>query len=113
MLFVKSSSLKFQGAFGSRKYRQAKASNGNETPFCPYGQPQFELSKSNYLVVLIRLASEAAEITLNSVNPLQQPNIALSYVTNDHDIIALRDGIISAYNVLENAEKDIIEDEYP
>ncbi|KAF3020003.1 hypothetical protein E8E15_007148 [Penicillium rubens] len=109
MLFVKSSSLKFQGAFGSRKYRQAKASNGNETPFCPYGQPH----KSNYLVVLIRLASEAAEITLNSVNPLQQPNIALSYVTNDHDIIALRDGIISAYNVLENAEKDIIEDEYP
>ncbi|KAJ5415239.1 hypothetical protein N7465_003934 [Penicillium sp. CMV-2018d] len=116
-------------------YRQAKASNGNKDPFCPYGQPHFELdficlfgsafqwhyptpSKGNYMTVmvdLVRPVSEPGEVTLNSADPLQQPNINLNYFNNDLDIIALREGIRFTYDVLKNGPgfKDIIEDEYP
>ncbi|CAI7635867.1 unnamed protein product [Penicillium crustosum] len=116
-------------------YRQAKASNGNKDPFCPYGQPHFELdfvclfgsafqwhyptpSKGNYITVmvdLVRPVSDPGEVTLNSADPLQQPNINLNYFNNDLDIIALREGIRYTYDVLKNGAgfKDIIEDEYP
>lgn len=116
-------------------YRQAKASNGNKDPFCPYGQPHFELdfvclfgsafqwhyptpSKGNYVTVmvdLVRPVSDPGEVTLNSADPLQQPNINLNYFNNDLDIIALREGIRYTYDVLKNGPgfKDIIEDEYP
>ncbi|OQD60519.1 hypothetical protein PENPOL_c022G01472 [Penicillium polonicum] len=116
-------------------YRQAKASNGNKDPFCPYGQPHFELdficlfgsafqwhyptpSKGNYMTVmvdLVRPVSDPGEVTLNSADPLQQPNINLNYFNNDLDIIALREGIRFTYDVLKNGPgfKDIIEDEYP
>ncbi|CAI7653929.1 unnamed protein product [Penicillium palitans] len=116
-------------------YRQAKASNGNKDPFCPYGQPHFELdfvclfgsafqwhyptpSKGNYMTVmvdLVRPVSDPGEVTLNSADPLQQPNINLNYFNNDLDIIALREGIRYTYDVLKNGPgfKDIIEDEYP
>ncbi|CAI7576050.1 unnamed protein product, partial [Penicillium viridicatum] len=116
-------------------YRQAKASNGNKDPFCPYGQPHFELdficlfgsafqwhyptpSKGNYVTVmvdLVRPVSDPGEVTLNSADPLQQPNINLNYFNNDLDIIALREGIRFTYDVLKNGRgfKDIIEDEYP
>lgn len=116
-------------------YRQAKASNGNKDPFCPYGQPHFELdfvclfgsafqwhyptpSKGNYMTVmvdLVRPVSDPGEVTLNSAEPLQQPNINLNYFNNDLDIIALREGIRYTYDVLKNGPgfKDIIEDEYP
>lgn len=117
------------------QYREAKASNGNKDPFCPYGQPHFELdfvclfgsafqwhyptpSKGNYVTVmvdLVRPVSEPGEVTLNSDDPLQQPNINLNYFNNDLDIIALREGIRYTYDVLKNGPgfKDIIEDEYP
>ncbi|CAI7624866.1 unnamed protein product [Penicillium discolor] len=116
-------------------YRQAKASNGNKDPFCPYGQPHFELDfvclfgsafqwhyptprKGNYITVmvdLVRPVSDPGEVTLNSADPLQQPNINLNYFNNDLDIIALREGIRYTYDVLKNGPgfKDIIEDEYP
>ncbi|KAJ5521440.1 Glucose-methanol-choline oxidoreductase C-terminal [Penicillium freii] len=116
-------------------YRQAKASNGNKDPFCPYGQPHFELdficlfgsafqwhyptpSKGNYVTVmvdLVRPVSDPGEVTLNSADPLQQPNINLNYFNNDLDIIALREGIRFTYDVLKNGPgfKDIVEGEYP
>ncbi|KAJ6009884.1 hypothetical protein N7522_004900 [Penicillium canescens] len=117
------------------QYRLAKSSNGNKDPFCPYGQPHFELdfvclfgsafqwhyptpSKGDYITVmvdLVRPVSEPGEVTLNSADPLQQPNINLNYFNNDLDIIAMREGIRYAYDVLKNGEgfKDIIESEYP
>lgn len=117
------------------QYRQAKASNGGKDPFCPYGQPHFELdfvclfgsafqwhyptpAKGNYITVmvdLVRPVSEGGEVTLNSADPLQQPNINLNYFNNDLDIIAIREGIRYAYDVLKNGDgfKDIIEAEYP
>ncbi|GLA79146.1 hypothetical protein AtubIFM55763_002067 [Aspergillus tubingensis] len=117
------------------QYRQAKASNGGRDPFCPYGQPHFEIDfvclfgsafqwhyptppKGNYITVmvdLVRPVSEPGEVTLNSAEPLQQPNINLNYYNNDLDIIAIREGIRYAYDVLKNGEgfKDIIEGEYP
>jgi choline dehydrogenase-like flavoprotein len=117
------------------QYRQAKSSNGNKDPFCPYGQPHFELdfvclfgsafqwhyptpSKGDYITVmvdLVRPVSDPGEVTLNSADPLQQPNINLNYFNNDLDIIAMREGIRYAYDVLKNGEgfKDIIESEYP
>ncbi|KAL3454196.1 hypothetical protein BJX65DRAFT_301982 [Aspergillus insuetus] len=116
-------------------YRQAKASNGSKDPFCPYGQPHFELdfvclfgsafqwhyptpAKGNYTTVmvdLVRPVSDPGEVTLNSADPLQQPNINLNYFNNDLDIIAIREGIRYAYDVLKNGEgfRDIIEAEYP
>jgi choline dehydrogenase-like flavoprotein len=119
----------------SPEYREAKASNGNKDPFCPYGQPHFELDfvclfgsafqwhyptprKGNYITVmvdLVRPVSEPGEVTLNSADPLQQPNINLNYFNNDLDIIAIREGIRYAYDVLKNGDgfKDIIVEEYP
>ncbi|KAL4922798.1 hypothetical protein BDW62DRAFT_215751 [Aspergillus aurantiobrunneus] len=117
------------------EYRAAKASNDGKDPFCPYGQPHFELdfvclfgsafqwhyptpAESNYITVmvdLVRPVSEGGEVTLNSADPLQQPNINLNYFNNDLDIIAIREGIRYAYDVLKNGDgfKDIIEAEYP
>lgn len=117
------------------QYRQAKALNGNKDLFCPYGQPHFELDfvclfgsafqwhypmpiKGNYVTVmvdLVRPVSDGGEVTLNSTDPLKQANINLNYFNNDLDIIALREGIRYAYDVLKNGDgfKEIIEGEYP
>lgn len=67
------------------------------------------------MVDLVRPVSDPGEVTLNSADPLQQPNINLNYFNNDLDIIAVREGIRYAYDVLKNGEgfKDIIESEYP
>lgn len=119
----------------SPEYRAAKAANDGLDPFCPYGQPHFELdfiplfgsafqwhfphpNKGSYMTVmvdLVRPVSEGGEVTLNSADPLQQANINLNYFNNDLDIIAMREGIRFSYDVLKNGEgfKDIIEDEYP
>ncbi|KAE8444154.1 hypothetical protein EG329_000842 [Mollisiaceae sp. DMI_Dod_QoI] len=119
----------------SPEYRKAKAANGGRDPFCPYGQPHFELdflplfgsafqwhfphpNKGSYMTVmvdLVRPVSEGGEVTLNSADPLQQANINLNYFNNDLDIIAIREGIRFAYDVLKNGEgfKDVVEDEYP
>ncbi|KAJ5154611.1 uncharacterized protein N7500_010050 [Penicillium coprophilum] len=117
------------------KYREAKASNGNKDPFCPYGQPHFELDffclfgsafqwhyptppKGHHITVmvdLVRPVSEGGEVTLNSADPLQQPNINLNYFNNDLDIIAIREGIRFSYDVLKHGKgfKDIVLGEYP
>ncbi|KAJ5748707.1 uncharacterized protein N7511_010403 [Penicillium nucicola] len=117
------------------EYRKAKAANGGVDPFCPYGQPHFELDfvcmfgsafqwhyptpkKGNYITVmvdLVRPVSEGGEVTLNSADALQQPNINLNYFNDELDIIAIREGIRYSYDVLMKGEgfKDIIEDEYP
>lgn len=119
----------------SPEYRAAKAANGGLDPFCPYGQPHFELdflplfgsafqwhfplpSKGSYMTVmvdLVRPVSEGGTVTLNSADPLQQANINLNYFADDLDIIALREGIRFAYDVLKHGDgfKDIVEDEYP
>ncbi|TPX12512.1 uncharacterized protein E0L32_000689 [Thyridium curvatum] len=119
----------------SPEYRKAKAANGGLDPFCPYGQPHFELdfiplfgsafqwhfphpNKGSYMTVmvdLVRPVSEGGEVTLNSDDPLEQASINLNYFNNDLDIIAIREGIRFAYDVLKNGEgfKDIVEDEYP
>ncbi|KAL4785399.1 hypothetical protein BJX76DRAFT_347043 [Aspergillus varians] len=119
----------------SPAYRQAKASNDNKDPFCPYGQPHFELdfvclfgsafqwhyptpNKGNYITVmvdLVRPVSDPGEVTLNSADPLQQPNINLNYFNNELDVIAIREGIRYSYDVLKNGDgfKDVIIDEYP
>ncbi|KAJ5215178.1 CAZyme family AA3 [Penicillium citrinum] len=75
-------------------------------------------SKGNYITVIVDLVHpvpEGGTVTLHSNDPLQQANINLNYFNNDLDIIAIREGIRSAYNVLKNGEgfKNIIEDEYP
>ncbi|KAJ5886263.1 uncharacterized protein N7473_008937 [Penicillium subrubescens] len=119
----------------SPEYRKAKAANNNLDPFCPQGQPHFELDfiplfgsafqwhfphplKGSYMTVmvdLVRPVSEGGEVTLNSADPLQQANINLNYFSNDLDIIAIREGIRFTYDVLKNGEgfKDIVEDDYP
>ncbi|KAG0307272.1 hypothetical protein BGZ98_000673 [Dissophora globulifera] len=116
-------------------YRQAKASNGGLDPFSPKGQPHFELDfvcmfgsafqwhypipkKGNYtsvVVDLVRPVSEGGEVTLNSADPLVQPNINLNFFSNDLDIIAMREGIRWAYDLLLHGDgfKDIVVDEYP
>ncbi|KAF2238240.1 GMC oxidoreductase [Viridothelium virens] len=119
----------------SPEYRAAKASNDDRDPFCPYGQPHFELdfvclfgsafqwhyptpSEGSYITVmvdLVRPVSEPGEITLNSVDPLQQANINLNYFNNDLDIIAIREGIRYAYDILKHGEgfQDIVLGKYP
>jgi choline dehydrogenase-like flavoprotein len=117
------------------EYRKAKAANGGVDPFCPYNQPHFELDfvcmfgsafqwhyptpkKGNYITVmvdLVRPVSEGGEVTLNSADALQQPNINLNYFNDELDIIAIREGIRYSYDVLMKGEgfKDIVEEEYP
>ncbi|CAK7205676.1 hypothetical protein SEUCBS139899_008455 [Sporothrix eucalyptigena] len=119
----------------SPEYRAAKAANGGKDPFCPYGQPHFELdflpifgsafqwhfplpTKGSHMTVmvdLVRPVSEGGTVTLNSADPLEQANINLNYFANDLDIIAIREGIRFAYDVLKHGEgfKDVVEDEYP
>ncbi|PWY71786.1 choline dehydrogenase [Aspergillus sclerotioniger CBS 115572] len=117
------------------KYRRAKAGNGGKDPFCPDGQPHFELDfvcmfgsafqwhyptpeTGNYITIvvdLVRPVSEPGEVTLNSSDPLVQPNINLNFFANDLDIIAMREGIRFTYDVLTKGDgfKYLVECEYP
>lgn len=117
------------------EYRKAKAGNGGLDPFSPQGQPHFELDfvcafgsafqwhyplpKSGdhitVMVDLVRPTYEGGEVTLNSADPLVQPNINLNYFDNELDIIAMREGIRFTYDVLTKGEgfKDLIVSEYP
>jgi choline dehydrogenase-like flavoprotein len=116
-------------------YRKAKAANGGLDPFSPEGQPHFELDfvsmfgtafqwhypvpkkgcYTSVVVDLVRPISDPGEVTLNSADPLVQPNINLNFFANDLDIIAMREGIRFSYDVLTKGEgfKDIVVDEYP
>ncbi|PYH88181.1 alcohol oxidase [Aspergillus ellipticus CBS 707.79] len=117
------------------EYRRAKAANGGKDPFCPEGQPHFELDfvcmfgsafqwhyptpkQGDHITVvvdLVRPVSEPGEVTLASADPLMQPNINLNFFANDLDIIAMREGIRFSYDVLTKGEgfRDLVEAEYP
>lgn len=117
------------------KYRAAKEANGGRDPFSPDGQPHFELdfvtmfgsafqwhyptpkkgSYTSVVVDLVRPVSEGGEVTLNSADPLIQPNINLNFFSNDLDIIAMREGIRFSYDILTKGDgfKDIVVGEYP
>jgi choline dehydrogenase len=116
-------------------YRAAKAANGGVDPFSPEGQPHFEIDfvcafgtafqwqypmpdEGSYITVmvdLVRPVYDGGEVTLNSADPLEQPNINLSFLSDELDIIALREGIRFAYDVLTKGDgfKDIVVDQYP
>ncbi|KAI1199216.1 hypothetical protein F5X97DRAFT_297110 [Nemania serpens] len=116
-------------------YRQRKAGNGGRDPFCPDGQPHFELDfvsmfgsafqwhypqpktgcHVSVVVDLVRPISEPGEVTLNSADPLVQPNINLNFFADELDIIAMREGIRFSYDVLTKGDgfKDIVVAEYP
>ncbi|KAF9382720.1 hypothetical protein BGX21_001749, partial [Mortierella sp. AD011] len=117
-------------------YRERKANNGGKDPFQPDGiRPHFELDfvcvfgsafqwhypvpkEGNYTSVVVdcvRTVSDPGEVTLNSSDPLIQPNINLNFFADDLDIIAMREGIRWTYDLLLNGDgfKDIVEKEYP
>ena len=115
-------------------YCRAKAANGGRDIFSPQGQPHFELdfvcmfgqafqwhyptpSEGDHLTVvvdLVRPISDPGEVTLNSTDPLEQPDINLNFFSNDLDIIAMREGIRFAYDVLMGEDfKHLIVGEYP
>ncbi|BBY09427.1 GMC family oxidoreductase [Mycobacterium marseillense] len=116
-------------------YCEAKAANGGVDPFSPEGQPHFELDfvpmfgsafqwqyptpeEGDHLTVmvdLVRPVSDGGTVTLNSADPLVQPNINLNFLANELDIIALREGIRFAYDVLTKGEgfKDLVISQYP
>ncbi|KIW26125.1 uncharacterized protein PV07_09250 [Cladophialophora immunda] len=117
------------------QYQKAKAANGGRDPFSPEGQPHFELDfvcmfgpafqwhfptpkHGNYITIvvdLVRPISDPGEVTLNSADPLVQPNINLNFFADDLDIIAMREGIRFTYDVLTKGDgfKDIVVKEYP
>lgn len=116
-------------------YREAKAANGGLDPFSPEGQPHFELdfvpafgsafqwqyptpSEGDHITVMVdivRPTYDGGNVTLNSVDPLEQPNIKLNYLSNELDIIGLREGVRFAYDILTKGDgfKDIVVGEYP
>ncbi|KAF9776094.1 hypothetical protein IL306_005759 [Fusarium sp. DS 682] len=117
-----------------QSYREAKAANGGLDPFGPKGQPHFELDfvgmfstafqwhypvpeKGNYMTVIVDLLRPLSEgqVTLNSSDPLVQPNINLNFFGNDLDILAMREGVRWTYDVLTtgNGFKDVVLGEYP
>ncbi|KAJ5088321.1 hypothetical protein N7456_011937 [Penicillium angulare] len=107
------------------QYVKTKAANGGKDPFVPLGQPHFELdfvcmfetafqwhlsvSKKGQhtcvVVDLVRPVSDLGEVTLNSADPLVQPNINLNFFSDDLDIIAMREGIRFSYDVLKRDEE--------
>lgn len=119
----------------SPEYRRAKDANGGKDPFCPDGQPHFELDfvamfgsafqwhyptpkegcYTSVVVDLVRPVSDSGEVTLNSSDPLVQPNINLNFFADELDIIAMREGIRFSYDVLTKGDgfKDIVVAEYP
>jgi choline dehydrogenase-like flavoprotein len=116
-------------------YREAKAANGGRDPFSPEGQPHFELdfvcafgsafqwqyptpTEGDHITVmvdLVRPVYDGGEVTLNSADPLTQPNISLNFLSNELDVIALREGIRFSYDVLTKGDgfKDLVVDQYP
>ncbi|KAK1248003.1 hypothetical protein MKX07_000891 [Trichoderma sp. CBMAI-0711] len=116
-------------------YSKAVAANGGKDPLCPDGQPHFELdfvamfgsafqwhfptpkegAHTTVVVDLVRPISKPGEVTLNSANHMDQPNINLNFFESELDIIAMREGIRFSYDLLTKGEgfKDLVVDEYP
>ncbi|KAF1983344.1 GMC oxidoreductase [Aulographum hederae CBS 113979] len=119
----------------SKEYRAAKTANGGIDPFGPGGQPHFEIDfvpmfcdafqwhiptppTGNYFTVivdLLRPLSRNGVVSLNSADPLVQPNINLNYFSDDLDLVALREGCRFVDDILMKGEgmRDIIEEDYP
>ncbi|KAF6822649.1 glucose-methanol-choline oxidoreductase (SMG1) [Colletotrichum plurivorum] len=117
------------------EYREYLEKNGGVDPFGPGGQPHFEIDfvpmfcdafqwhiptppQGDYFTVivdLLRPLSQNGTVTLNSTNPLEQPNININFFSNDLDLIAMREGVRFVDNIIMNGEgmKDIIESDYP
>jgi choline dehydrogenase len=116
-------------------YRAAKAANGGRDPFSPEGQPHFEIDfvcafgsafqwqyptpeEGDYITVmvdLVRPVYDGGDVTLNSADPLEQPVINLDFLSDELDIIGLREGIRFAYDVLTTGDgfKDLVVEQYP
>lgn len=116
-------------------YRRAKAANQGLDPFGPHGQPHFELDfvgmfssafqwhypvpkDGNYMTVivdLLRPVSKGGQVTLDSQDPLADPNINLNFFADDLDVVAMREGVRWTYDVLTNGAgfKDLVTAEYP
>ncbi|OHV06513.1 GMC family oxidoreductase [Mycobacterium talmoniae] len=116
-------------------YLEAKAANGGLDPFSPEGQPHFEIDfvpafgsafqwqyptppdgdHITVMVDLVRPAYDGGELTLNSDDPFMAPNINLNYLSNELDIIALREGVRFAYDILTKGDgfKDLVVSQYP
>ncbi len=117
------------------EYNEAKEKNGGLDPFGPAGQPHFEIdfvpmisdafqwhiptpAQVDYLTVivdLLRPMSKTGVVTLNSADPLAQPNVNINFFAEDLDIVAMREGVRYVDDVLMNGEgmKDIIGEDYP
>ncbi len=67
------------------------------------------------IVDLLRPLSQNGTVTLNSTDPLEQPNINLNFFSNDLDLIAMREGVRFVDDIIMNGEgmKDIIESDFP
>lgn len=117
------------------EYIAAKEANGGLDPFGPGGQPHFEIDfvpmfsdafqwhfpcppEGDYLTVivdLLRPQSRSGVVTLNSADPLEDPNVHLNFFDNALDILALREGTRWVDDILMNGEgmKDLIREDYP
>ena len=67
------------------------------------------------IVDLLRPVSEGGQVTLESADPLEQPNINLNFFADDLDILAMREGVRWTYDVLTKGAgfKDLVVGEYP
>jgi choline dehydrogenase len=120
----------------SKEYREYLAKNDGLDPFGPAGtQPHLEIDfvplfadafqwhiptppTGDYLTVivdLLRPLSKNGVVTLNSTDPLAPPNVNLNFLSNDLDIVALREGVRWVDDLLRTGDgmKDIIGEDYP
>jgi len=119
----------------SREYNDYLAKNGGVDPFGPGGQPHFEIDfvpmfcdafqwhfptppAGDYMTVivdLLRPLSQNGVVTLNSADPLDQPNININFFSNALDLIALREGVRFVDDILMTGDgmKDLVEGDYP
>ena len=116
------------------EYRRTKAANGGKDPFCPDGQPHFELDfvamfgsaiqwdystpkegfRTSMFIDLVCPVSDPGEVALNSSDPLVQININLNFFSNELDIIAMHEGIRFSYALTKgDGFKNIVVSEYP
>ncbi|KAH9226708.1 hypothetical protein K456DRAFT_1730679 [Colletotrichum gloeosporioides 23] len=67
------------------------------------------------IVDLLRPLSKNGTVTLNSADPLEQAKINLNLFSNDLDLIAMREGVRFADDIVMNGEgmKDMIEGDCP
>ncbi len=116
-------------------YREAKAANAGVDPFSPEGQPHFEIDfvpafgsafqwqyptppdgdHITVMVDLVRPTYDGGVVTLGSDDPFMAPDIKLNYLSNELDIIALREGVRFAYDILTKGDgfKDLVVEQYP